>query len=38
MLEELDMQNNSFSLDYLEQEGNISFNISQEWIKNIDIL
>ncbi len=39
MLEELDMQNNnSFSSDQLEQEGKTSFNISQEWMKNIDIL
>jgi hypothetical protein len=39
MLEELELQNDvSFSSDYFEQEGNTSFSISQEWMKNIDIL
>lgn len=38
-IEALDYQNEtSFSSDYLEQDGDSSFNISQEWMKNIDIL
>lgn len=39
MLEQLELQNNvSVSSEYLDLEGNTSFSISQEWIKNIDIL
>ena len=38
-IEALDYQNQtSFSSEYLEQDGDSSLNISQEWMKNIDIL
>jgi hypothetical protein len=39
MLEQLELQNNlSVSSDCFDPEGNTSFSISQEWIKNLDIL
>lgn len=39
MLDQLDIQNSiSVSSDFLDPEGNTSFSISQEWMKNIDLL